>query len=76
MRGRKVRGSALWVWDPLASAIDTELPVPPERPHLMVGSKPDRVALSAGPNDRVFDACAEESLARWHQRMGLEEPED
>ncbi len=84
VRGRRACGSALWVWDPLwaervhprASAIDTELPVPPERPHLMVGSKPDRVALSAGPNDRVFDACPEESLARWHQRMGLEEPED
>ena len=76
VRGRRACGSALWEWDPRASAIDTELPVPPERPHLMVGSKPDRVALSAGPNDRVFDACPEESLARWHQRMGLEEPED
>jgi hypothetical protein len=39
--------SALWLWDPtwpelvhpFASAIDTDLPVPPERTHLMLGSK-------------------------------------
>jgi hypothetical protein len=41
-------GSALWVWDPrwpelvhpFASAIDTELPLPPERTDLMLASKP------------------------------------
>ena len=40
-------GSALWVWDPrwpdlvhpFASVIDTELPVAPERTHLMQASK-------------------------------------
>ena len=40
-------GSALWLWDPTwpelvhphASAIDTSLPVPPERTHIMLGSK-------------------------------------
>ena len=40
-------GSALWLWDPRwadllhphASAIDTALPVPPERVHLMLGRK-------------------------------------
>jgi hypothetical protein len=39
-------GSMLWCWDPrwpdlvhpFASAIDTELPVPPERTHLMLES--------------------------------------
>lgn len=80
----KLCGSALWVWDPRwpelvhphASAIDTELPVPPEQTHLMVGSKPAWVELHADPDDRVFVACPEESLAAWHQRMGLEEPED
>jgi hypothetical protein len=43
-----VCGSALWVWDPrwpelvhpFASAIDTELPVPPKRNHMMLSSKP------------------------------------
>lgn len=76
-------GSALWVWDPRwpelvhphASAIDTELPVPPERTHLMVGSKPAWVEPHTGPNDKVFEAYPEESLAAWHQRLGLEEPE-
>ena len=75
-------GSALWLWDsrwpelvhPHASAIDTPLPVPPERTHLMLGSKPDWVPVHAGPNDRLFDAYPEESLAAWHERLGLEDP--
>ena len=40
-------GSALWCYSPLwpdlvhphASAVDTDLPIPPERTHLMVGSR-------------------------------------
>ena len=43
----KICGSALWVWDPrwpelihpFASAIDTPLPIPPSKTHLMLGSK-------------------------------------
>ena len=75
----KVCGSALWVWDPRwpdlvhphASAIDTELPVPPERTHLMVGSKASWVPLHEGPADKVFDRYPDESLAAWHERLGL-----
>ncbi len=74
-------GSALWLWDPRwpelvhphASAIDTPLPVPPERTHLMLASKPDWVEVYAGPKDRQFDGYPEESLAAWHQRLGLED---
>jgi hypothetical protein len=74
-------GSALWVWDPrwpelvhpFASAIDTDLPVPPERTHLMVGSKAAWVELRAGGGDKVFDAYPDESIAAWHQRLGLED---
>ena len=74
-------GSALWLWDsrwpelvhPHASAIDTPLPVPPERTHLMLASKPDWVDVHAGPGDKRFDGYPEESLAAWHQRLGLEE---
>ena len=73
-------GSALWVWDPqwpelvhpFASAIDTELPVPPERTHLMLGSKAGWVPVLAGPRDKKFDEYPEESLAEWHQRLKLE----
>jgi hypothetical protein len=73
-------GSALWVWDPrwpdlvhpFASAIDTDLPVPPERTHLMVGSRAAWVELRAGGRDKVFDAYPDESIAAWHQRLGLE----
>lgn len=72
-------GSALWVWDPRwpellhphASAIDTPLPVPPERVHLMLGSKADWVAPATAPGDQVFDRYPTESIAAWHDRLGL-----
>jgi len=72
--------SALWVWDPrwpefvhpFASAIDTPLPVPPERTHLMLGSRADWAQPCKGARDRFFDAYPDESIAAWHQRLGLE----
>ena len=75
-------GSALWVWDsgwpelvhPFASAIDTGLPVPPERTHLMIGSKASWVELHRGERDRVFECYPNESIAQWHERLGLKSP--
>ena len=72
-------GSALWLWDPRwpnlvhpqAGAIDTPLPVPPERTHLMLAGKPAWVVATLGPNDRQCAAYPDESLADWHARMGL-----
>jgi hypothetical protein len=72
-------GSALWLWDPnwpalvhpLASAIDTPLPVPPERTHLMLGSKAPWVTVRAEPSDKLFEVYPDESLAEWHERLGL-----
>ncbi len=72
-------GSALWVWDPnwpellhpFASAIDTPLPVPPERTHLMLGSKAPWVVVRADSQDKQFDRYPDESLAAWHERLGL-----
>lgn len=72
--------SALWVWDPrwpdlvhpFASAIDTELPVPPERTHLMLGSRAGWVQPAIGPKDKSFDEYPAESIADWHRRLGLE----
>lgn len=73
-------GSALWLWDPNwpdlvhphASAIDTPLPIPPERTHLMLESKANWVTVHAGPHDKKFDEYPEESIAAWHKRLGLE----
>lgn len=73
-------GSALWGWDPRwpdlvhphASAIDTSLPVPPVRTHMMLGSKAPWVPVHAQPHDRFFETYPDESLAEWHRRHGLE----
>ena len=57
---------------PHASAIDTPLPIPAERTHLMLGSKANWVPLHTGPRDQRFDRYPEESIAAWHKRLGLE----
>jgi hypothetical protein len=75
----KTCGSALWAWDPrwpelvhpFASAIDTPLPVPPERTHLMLGSKASWVTPGIGAGDRYHDGYPQESIADWHARHGL-----
>ena len=72
-------GTMLWVWDPrwpelihpFASAIDSELPAAPERTHLMVGSKPAWVPVLVEEPDLQFDEYPEESIAAWHERLGL-----
>ena len=72
-------GSALWVWDadwpewvyPFASAIDTRLPVPPRRTHLMLGSKAPWVEVWAKRGDKQFQRYPDEGIADWHKRMGL-----
>jgi hypothetical protein len=72
-------GSALWVYDPrwpelvhpFASAIDTPLPVPPERVHLLLDSKANWMEPDIRPSDQSFDQYPQESLAEWHERRGL-----
>ena len=72
-------GSALWLWDPrwpelvhpYAGAIDTDLPEPTLRSHIMMTSKPGWVAADLREGDQVFDEYPDESLADWHKRMGL-----
>ncbi len=56
---------------PFASAIDTPLPIPPEHTHLMLGSKASWVEVEAHGKDRQFDVYSEESIAQWHERLGL-----
>ncbi len=77
-------GSALWVFDPqwpellhpFASAIDSELPPAPERTHLLLDSKAGWVPLRADPQDKQFPRYPDESIAAWHQRLGLEDGAD
>lgn len=72
-------GTMLWVYDdgwpelvhPFASCIDTELPVPAERVHLMLASKAAWVAPDIGPKDRCFDHYPEQSIEDWHRARGL-----
>jgi len=74
--------SALWVYDPrwpelvhpFASAIDTELPLPPETVHIMLDNQPRWASPDAGESDRCFAGYPDESLADWHKRWGLEVP--
>ena len=71
--------SNLWCYDsrwpdlvhPFASAIDTALPVPPEHVNLMTAYKAPWCEIEAGPQDKTFDEYPDESLAQWHQRLGL-----
>lgn len=75
----RICASALWVWDPrwpellhpFASAIDTDLPLPPERTHLMLASKKAWVTPGIGERDKLFDGYPDESIAEWHQRLDL-----
>lgn len=69
--------SALWVYDPrwpelvhpFASVIDSELPVPPERTHLMLDSKASWVTVESKAGDKMFPEYPEESISRWHERL-------
>lgn len=72
-------GSALWPYDPswpelvhpFASAIDSVLPKPPHRVHLMLKYKASWVEPRIAPNDEAFDLYPGLSIAEWHKRNGL-----
>ena len=72
-------GSALWVWDqhwpewiyPFASAIDTPLPVPKERQHILLDSKASWVEVPKGRGDRHFREFPREAIIDWHRKRGL-----
>lgn len=75
-------GSALWLYDPswpelihpFASAIDTDLPVPPAITSLMLRYKANWAEVREGPGDKHFDAYPDESLADWHKRHDWKAP--
>ena len=61
------------VW-PSAAAIDTELPVPTQRVHMMMSYKPAWV-IAAGEGQE-FPEYPEESIAHWHESRGLTAKDD
>jgi hypothetical protein len=72
-------GTPLWVYDkewpdlvhPFASAIDTRLPVPPSKTHLMLKYKASWVVPDIGPGDKKFRIYPKESIEDWHRKRGL-----
>ena len=38
----------------------------------MIGSKAPWVEVRADPQDKQYDDYPEESIAQWHERLGLE----
>jgi hypothetical protein len=72
-------GTALWLYDPtwpelihpFASAVDSPLPTPPARVHLMLRYKPDWVEPDFGPRDARFDEYPEQSIEEWHKSRGV-----
>ncbi len=72
-------GSGLWIFSPewpdmiypFASAIDTDLPTPPEHTHVMLGSRASWVEIEGGPRDKRFAEYPDESIVDWHARTGL-----
>ena len=75
-------GSALWLWDPSwpdlvhpsASALHSDLPAPPEHTHRLLDSKAGWVEPHIQAGDRCFAEYPDESLAQWHERLGLGPP--
>ena len=72
-------GSALWLYDPnwpdlvhpFASAIDSDLPVPSSRVHLMLKYKAGWAVPDIGPDDAMFDLDPEKSIEDWHKDEGV-----
>ena len=76
--------SYLWISDPdwpewiypFASAIDTPLPKPPERYHLMLQSAAKWCGIPTGKREQHFSRYPKESIAQWHHRHNLYQQRD
>lgn len=72
-------GTALWLFDPswpdlvhpFASAIDSELPKPSSRVHLMLRYKASWVEPEIREGDERYDLYPELSIADWHKKHGM-----
>ena len=72
-------GSCLWISDPqwpqwvypFASAIDTPLPKPPERVHLMLDFAASWCVIPKSKKDILFPVYPTGSIEKWHKQHGL-----
>lgn len=72
-------GSALYLYDerwpelvhPIAAAVDTPLPHPPEIVHIMLDSKAGWVDVPEGPGHVHFGGYPDLSIEDWHRKHGL-----
>ena len=72
-------GTALWLFSPeypdwiypFASCIDSKLPTPPSKVHLLLTFKDDWVVPDVGPDDQPFEGYPEESIEGWHKARKL-----
>ncbi len=72
-------GSALWVSDPgwpdlvhpFASAIDSALPAPPRRVHMMLDSAAPWADVPEGPDEERCGEYPGQSIEDWHKAHGL-----
>jgi len=68
-------GSALWAFDkrysdwvyPYASAIDTPLPEPPERNHIMIDFKKPWIIIPPGEKDHQYARYPNKGIEQWHR---------
>ncbi len=75
----KCCGSCLWIYDPswpqwiypFASAMDTRLPKPPERAHILLNFAANWCEIPNSKNDSHFARFTEESIEDWHKRHKL-----
>jgi hypothetical protein len=56
---------------PFAAVIDKPLPRAPVTTHIMLAFKSDWIAVERGVSNKVFERYPEESIADWHERLGL-----
>jgi hypothetical protein len=71
--------TALWLYDPewpelvhpFASAIDTRLPIPPSKTHMMLKYKAPWVVPDFGRGDARFQTYSKLSIEEWHRKRGL-----
>lgn len=74
--------SCLWISDPewpewvypFASAIDTDLPIPPERVELMLDYAANWSDIPNTKHDIHFDKYPVESIEEWHKRHRIYDP--
>lgn len=71
--------SCLWIFDsewpqwiyPFASAIDTQLPKPPEKMHMMLDSVANWCEIPNGRHDVHYSDYPDISIENWHKNLGL-----